>query len=222
MVEQQRNYADECGDHGGTNSSGNPCGRPAGWGTDFDSGKCRHHRGTSPDGKSHEGNQNAAGNSGGAAPEKNQNARTHAIHATPEYLLEDLGEHHVDTYHATYEALCTRYERVHGYQPDFAMKKSLSRDAVAIVKTDLVDEYLREKAEDNPLVEKDTIQDPETGELVEVERSNKLNPAITALKRELRLSLKDKGLLEDPESKKAQAGESFLIKLAEAIHSGSN
>jgi len=53
----ERNYADECGDHGG---KGGECGLPAGWGTDFDSGKCRHCRGTSPDGSSHEGNDWAA------------------------------------------------------------------------------------------------------------------------------------------------------------------
>lgn len=52
----ERNYEDQCGDHGGTNSSGNPCGQAAGWGTKFDSGKCRQHRGTSPDGTSHENN----------------------------------------------------------------------------------------------------------------------------------------------------------------------
>lgn len=49
----QRNYDDECGDHGG---NGGDCGLAAGWGTDFDSGKCKFHRGTSPDGSSHEGN----------------------------------------------------------------------------------------------------------------------------------------------------------------------
>lgn len=53
----QRNYDDECGDHGGR---GGECGLPAGWGTEFDSGKCRHCRGTSPDGSSHEGNDWAA------------------------------------------------------------------------------------------------------------------------------------------------------------------
>lgn len=58
-MERERNFADTCGDHGGTNRHGKPCGRPAGWGTDFDSGKCRQHRGTSPDGSSHEGNQHA-------------------------------------------------------------------------------------------------------------------------------------------------------------------
>lgn len=59
-MKDERNYEDECGDHGGTNSEGEPCGRAAGWGTDFDSGKCRNHRGTSPDGESHEGNDWAA------------------------------------------------------------------------------------------------------------------------------------------------------------------
>jgi hypothetical protein len=54
-----RNFDDECGDHGGRNRADEPCGRPAGWGTDFDSGKCKHHRGTNADGSSHAGNQNA-------------------------------------------------------------------------------------------------------------------------------------------------------------------
>lgn len=50
----ERNYQNECGDHGD-----HECGLPAGWGTDFDDGKCRHHRGTSPDGESHAGNDHA-------------------------------------------------------------------------------------------------------------------------------------------------------------------
>lgn len=56
----EHNYENECGDHGGTNRHGEPCGRPAGWGTDFDDGKCKHHRGTNADGSSHEGNNYAA------------------------------------------------------------------------------------------------------------------------------------------------------------------
>lgn len=48
-----------CGDHGGTNRKGEPCERIAGWGTDFSEGKCRQHRGTSPDGSSHAGNDHA-------------------------------------------------------------------------------------------------------------------------------------------------------------------
>lgn len=51
----ERNYQDQCGDHGD-----HDCGLPAGWGTDFESGKCRHCRGTSPDGESHKGANNPA------------------------------------------------------------------------------------------------------------------------------------------------------------------
>lgn len=50
---------DTCGDHGGTNRDGDPCGQPAGYGTDFEDGKCKHHRGTNADGSSHEGNDYA-------------------------------------------------------------------------------------------------------------------------------------------------------------------
>lgn len=49
-----------CGDHGGTNRKGEPCGQPSGYGTDFNSGKCKHHRGTNSDGSSHQGNDWAA------------------------------------------------------------------------------------------------------------------------------------------------------------------
>lgn len=49
-----------CGDHGGmSKQSGEPCGQPEGWGTDFDSGRCKFHRGTNADGSSHTGNKNA-------------------------------------------------------------------------------------------------------------------------------------------------------------------
>jgi hypothetical protein len=53
----ERTYDDECGDHGGNNGE---CGLAAGWGTDFDTGKCKFHRGTSPDGSSHDDNDFAA------------------------------------------------------------------------------------------------------------------------------------------------------------------
>lgn len=51
---------DTCGDYGGANREGEPCGQPAGYGTDFQEGKCKHHRGTNADGSSHEDNNWAA------------------------------------------------------------------------------------------------------------------------------------------------------------------
>lgn len=41
----------------GTNRNGERCGHPEGWGTEFDEGPCKFHRGTSGDGASHDGNQ---------------------------------------------------------------------------------------------------------------------------------------------------------------------
>lgn len=37
-----------CGDYGGTKEDGAPCGRPAGWGTDAEEGRCRDHPHPSP------------------------------------------------------------------------------------------------------------------------------------------------------------------------------
>lgn len=191
--------SETCGDHGGTNREGEPCGRPAGWGMDASSGKCKHHAGTSPDGSSHEGNQNA---------------RTHGLHSTPEYLLEDVDEKHLDTYHATHEALCTRYEEFHGFEPDFAAKKRLSRISVEIIKEDLADEYLKEENDGHILTEEQVVDyDPDKGKISKSETSKVLT-VLTDLKRETRLTLKDMGLLKDPDSQQADA----VGDLATIIH----
>lgn len=184
-----------------TNRNGEPCGLVAGWGTDTDSGPCKFHGG--------------AGGAGGdkGAPEGNQNARRHGLHATPEYLLDDLEDTHLDTYYALHEALCTRYEHRHGGAPDFAATKRLSRVAVEIVKEDLADEYLREQAHtDNPLVEEQE-QMTEAGPWT-TEEANKILPVLAQLKRETRLTLKDMGLLPDPQSQRASATRT----LAAVIH----
>lgn len=151
----------------------------------------------------------------GGAPEANQNAREHGLHSTPEYLLDDLDGHHKDTYYATHEALCTRFERTHGKEPDYLAKKRLSRVAVEIVKEDLADEYLKDNHSSNLLVEDVTIDyDPETGP-VEVSQANKLLSVLSDLKRETRMTLKDMGLLEDPDSSVAESVESLAVVLSE-------
>lgn len=174
--------------------SGDACALPAGWGTDHQGeGACKLHGGCGGD----------VGDPGGAS-EGNQNAQRHGLHATPEYLLEDLDEHHLDTYHALHESLCSRYERIHEREPDYAARKRLSRTAVEIVKEDLADEYLREQAHtDNPLVEEQE-QMTESGPWVS-EETNKVLPVLAQLKRETRLTLKAMGLLQDPQSETADA-----------------
>lgn len=173
---------------GADNRDGEPCGLPAGWGTDHQGeGRCKHHGGAT---------------TGGGAPEGNQNATTHGLHATPEYLAEHLDGHHEEQLVATFEALCTRYERHHGHEPDFAAKKRLRRVGVEIVKEDLADEWLAEAADESGhlLMEQRETDD---GRVYHV--PNSIIEPLTALKRETRLTLKDMGLLGDPASKQAEA-----------------
>lgn len=170
-----------------TNRDGERCGHPAGWGTDNDSGPCKHHGGCG---------------GGDGPPEGNQNARTHGLNSTPEYLAEHLTESREDDLIATLEGLCARYERFHGYEPDHAAKKRLRRISIAIIKQDLADEWLAQEADASGhlLMEQRETEDGETYEV-----PNAVLEPMTALKRETRLSLKDMGLLQDPDTKQAEA-----------------
>ena len=192
-----------CGDHGGhSKQSGDPCERVAGWGTEFEDGKCKQHRGTSPDGESHSGNQNAT---------------THGLYAVPEYLREHFSEEQEDRYTAYFEALCSRYERLHGRTPDEFAKDRLSRVAIECVKERIADEYLSEQAHNgNILVETEVIgHDPDTKQPQRVTQENKILGELTALKRETRLTLKDMGLLHSPDDKQAEATRSLAEVLSD-------
>jgi len=170
-----------------TNRDGERCGHPAGWGTDNDDGPCKFHGG-------------AAENQG--PPEGNQTARTHGLNATPEYLVEHLTESQEDDLVATFEGLVTRYERVHGHEADYAAKKRLRRISIEILKQDLADEWLAEQSEESGhlLMEQ---RETDGGETYAV--PNAVLEPLTALKRETRLTLKDMGLLDDPDTQQANA-----------------
>lgn len=43
-VEDRETASGTCGTYGGVNSDGDPCERSAGWGTDSDEGRCKHHK----------------------------------------------------------------------------------------------------------------------------------------------------------------------------------
>ena len=189
-----------CGDFGGVRNNGSECGRPSGWGTDFDDGKCRECRGTKPDGTVPDDH---------GAPEGNQNATKHGLYALPEHLKAHFTETQEDRYTAYFEALCTRYSRIHGQDPDEFAKDRLSRIAIECVKERIADEWLAEQAGDtgNLLIESFVLDVDEQGNPVEVEQENTVLKELTALKRETRLTLKDMGLLMDPETQKAEAAE---------------
>jgi len=151
---------------------------------------CYHHKGMASNGTPEEGNQRA---------------QKHGLYGLPEHLKKHFTETQQDRYDAYFESLCTRYEHRLGKEPDAFAKDRLSRVAIECVKERIADEYFAENAEGNLLVENQIIDyDPETGP-VSVEQSNKLLQELTALKRETRLTLKDMGLLHDPESQQANA-----------------
>jgi hypothetical protein len=133
------------------------------------------------------------------------NGTTHGLYAVPEYFKEHFSEEQEDRYTAYFEALCTRYERYHGHEPDEFAKDRLSRISIECVKERLADEYLSEQADGNLLVEQQIIGQDEEGRPISVQQENKLLGALTDLKRETRLTLKDMGLLESPEQQNAEA-----------------
>lgn len=195
MEDRERNYADECGDHGGRNSDDEPCGRAAGWGTPDDTGRCRRHRGTSPDGSSHEGNDFAEGNDGGA-PEGNGNAEKHG-------LKSDRGkwfERHREEAEPLVRALVESYLK----DAPFGWESTAKVDQLTEVAIDQarlrhsnewLDEFLTEQ----------TVDVTENGEEITKLEENPAHMPRDRIKRTNAKLLKELGILDDPDSAQADA-----------------
>jgi len=154
--------------------------------------RCRHCGGESTGPKTEEGKQ-----------ESRTNAVKHGLHTSAEVFLQEAEEHHRDTYHASYESLCTRYERAHGREPPHYAQVQLSQVALGMSKLQLSDEYEAENAMDSakPLTERQ-VQDV-GGDPVEVERVSKVENVKTDIRRENRLLLKDMGIYASPDQQQA-------------------
>jgi hypothetical protein len=153
MAENERTYEDECGDHGG--DEGN-CGLAAGWGTDFDSGKCRHHRGTSEDGSSHEGNDNAVGNDGGA-PENNDNAASHELYSGENTYYQRRDDAQQAVIDGIYQDYYNRFQTRHG-GPNRGDEAMLFKVAISIHKLLLADDWIEQRPQSldsgHPLIDR--------------------------------------------------------------------
>ena len=178
-------------------------------------GKCTTHGG-SEDSGAPEGNTNAEGNAGGdGAEEGNTRAVTHGAYADENTFYQDvLGDDLRDLVDEIFEDYTERYEHRHSEEPPVGLEMELFRLSVSHVKDVVLDRWATEKPETlssgNPLVDRETERDfnPEDGSVI-VE-SYKESVVLTAQKRlssDRRQWLKDLGLLDDPETQKADAME---------------
>lgn len=197
MAENERNYENECGDHGGiSKQTGEPCGRPAGWGTDFDDGKCKHHRGTNDDGSSHE---------------ENTNAVSHGLYAKTNSFYQDVIDGDLqelcDEIFADY---LEQYKQIHG-EPPMGHEARLFEISVNHIKIIHADNWAVDKPDDlqsgSPIVDREERKKGVADRVIDEIRYKESVTVATQqkLRREDRAWLRDFGLLEDPESQKADA-----------------
>ncbi|SIS00234.1 hypothetical protein SAMN05421858_5108 [Haladaptatus litoreus] len=182
-----------CGDHGGSNREGNPCGRSAGWGTDFESGKCRNHRGTSPDGESHE---------------NNQNAQTHGLFSKHDGYYHDLDEDEQEWVFDFTNSLLDRLRKSHGKEPDMFDKEALKNIAIDFHRVAHANGYFREKGE----VQTQWASTME-GRVPMGDEVNVWASEIRQYNESIYRRMQKHGLLDDPESQKADALSDLTVEI---------
>lgn len=169
---------ERCGRTG--RQSGEPCDLPAGWGTDHvGEGACKHHGGASS-----------------GAPEGNGNAITHGAQSDPHNLREHLdGEDE-----AWIDALTEAYLAESAYDEDDPQAERIEMTVVMAWqersgRAQLIKEGL----------ERRKIVSAAEGGLVKDDAEHHLNDVVASLNSDIRMNLKDLGLLEDPQSQTADA-----------------
>ncbi|QLH82474.1 hypothetical protein [Halosimplex pelagicum] len=184
------------------------CGSWPGKGTDHvGEGRCSNHGGDAGSG----GEREDAG-----APEENTNAVTHGAYAECnsyyQNVLNDDLRGFVDD---VFEDYLERYRDLHG-DPVLGIESELFRISVTHAKDIGLDRWSSEKPEDldsgHPLVDKETrkksVSHPDgSSRIIDEERYREsvVQQAQKRLSTDRRQWLKDLGLLEDPESQKADA-----------------
>lgn len=184
-----------CGDYGGTSKqSGNPCERVAGWGIpDDESGKCRQHRGTSPDGTSHE---------------KNQNAQSHGLFSKHDGYYHDLDESEQEWVFDFTNTLLDRLRKAHGKEPDMFDKEALKNICIDFHRVAHANGYFREKGQTQTQWQGTMEGRVPLGDDVNVWASE-----IRQYNESVYRRMQKHGLLDDPESQKADALENLQVEI---------
>lgn len=177
-------------------SSGDPCERDAGWGIPgAENGPCSTHRVAGAD-MGPPGNDHAVGNDGGA-PAGNGNAITHAATATPVNLFDHLEDHEREW-----------VERIHaGYLKEATFGKESSKsERLLMACVMMYQEWSAREVILSDGISEDTIVGVnDEGEPIIDTEEHHLTRTASQLTGDVRMLLKDLGLLDDPESAKADA-----------------
>jgi len=177
-------------------STGEPCQRPAGWGTDSKDGRCKFHGGSST-----------------GAPENNGNAVKHNKRADKSKLWERMPDERRELWESIRQAQIDRHTDRHGEEPNAEDIDAYEDRAWSAVLKKYSRDYMAECMEEtgNPLMER--VTRTVDGETQTWEQPNQLLDEITDNRREDRLAAKDRGMLNDPESQKAEATENALAEI---------
>ena len=171
--------------------SGDKCQLPAGWGTDNDTGPCKHHGGAST-----------------GAPKNNGNAAKHNLSADKEKWFKRQDDQTQEDVLELYETWLDRANDPEGAQSilwDAAVNEVILGDA---------DEYLAEEG----FITEQVVGVGDDGEpITKQEEHPALLPRSRMQKDTLRI-LKDTGVLSAAEDRKADAQESFIGQLAEKVN----
>ena len=173
---------------------------------------CRHHAGLE---KGPQSDDNGA-------QEGNTNSVTHGAYAQHNtYYTEVLDDDLRAFVDSVFEDYMRRYKAQHG-EPVLGIETELFRIAVTHAKDIGLDRWANEKPEEldsgHPLVDMETERDfnPADGGITNRKyKESVVQSAQSKLSRDRRMWLKDLGLLEDPESQKADAMKNFDFSLSD-------
>lgn len=190
----------------GTNRDGESCGHPAGWGTENESGPCKFHGGLTP-------TKDENPRQGRGEQDENQNATKHTLHARKvnavyQQVFDEATKALVDD---IYEDYLEDYRERHG-APRTGDKAELFRIAVSYGKHVHSEQWAVDKPSDvesgNAFVDRGETTKP-AGEgftVTDVQyKQTVVQKGQQSLSQDRRMWLKDLGLLDDPESQKADA-----------------
>jgi len=187
MSNEETEEASICG--ATAKSTGDPCQRPAGWGTDSSSGRCKFHGGAST-----------------GAPKNNGNAEKAGLRSDPKKYKARQSESEEDWIRSVRESILDRM-RTRGREPDFLDRVLAERVAINLHMAANASEYVDEEG----LIQTVFVEDGG----YEKDIPNGLVTELRQFDKDIIGNLKKLGVLNDPDSQQAEATESLAVVLSD-------